>query len=206
MPTDDLPPRVPEAYDRIAERWRADRLATSGLRERRFVDRLIEPLRPGARVLDVGCGCGAPIAAYLAGRGMQVTGLDGSARLLRYARELLPGATFVHGDMRTAEAGGGYDAVVAWDSVFHVPRGDHAALFGRFRSWLRPGGRLLLSLGGSGDEGFTSEMHGEAFFYSGHEPAEALGLLEAAGLAVEHWEVDDPSSRGHIAVLAARRG
>src|SRR5262249_16281640 len=58
--------------------------------------------------------------------------------------------------------------------------------------------------GGSGDAGFTSEMHGETFFYSGHEPREALQLLAAAGFEVEHWEVDDPSSRGHIAVLAVR--
>jgi hypothetical protein len=49
-------------------------------------------------------------------------------------------------------------------------------------------------------------MHGETFFYSGDDPEVALRLLTAAGFAVEHWEVDDPDSRGHIAVLAVRRG
>jgi hypothetical protein len=47
-------------------------------------------------------------------------------------------------------------------------------------------------------------MHGETFFYSAHAPSEALRLLEGVGFRVEHWEVDDPSSRGHIAVLAVR--
>jgi hypothetical protein len=47
-------------------------------------------------------------------------------------------------------------------------------------------------------------MHGATFFYSAHEPSEALGLLEGVGFEVEHWEVDDPSSRGHIAVVAVR--
>ncbi|MDP2480707.1 MAG: hypothetical protein Q8W51_13120 [Candidatus Palauibacterales bacterium] len=43
------------------------------------------------------------------------------------------------------------------------------------------------------------------FFYSGHEPDEAVALLEAAGFRVEHREIDDLTSRGHLAVLAVRR-
>jgi cyclopropane fatty-acyl-phospholipid synthase-like methyltransferase len=196
--------RVSEAYDRIAAAWCGERASGAGeFRERRLIDWLLAPLLPGAHVLDVGCGCGKPVASYLAERGFRVTGLDGSARMLDFARRAVPAGSFVLGDMRSAEPGGPFDALVAWDSVFHVPRSDHAAVFGRFRSWLRPGGRLLVSLGGSADE-FTSQMHGETFFYSGHDPAEALRLLAAAGFTIEHWEVDDPSSRGHIAVLAVR--
>jgi cyclopropane fatty-acyl-phospholipid synthase-like methyltransferase len=106
--------------------------------------------------------------------------------------------------MRTADPGRAFDAVVAWDSVFHIPRVEHEGLFRRFRSWLRPGGRLLVSLGGSADAELRSQMYGETFFYSAHAPSEALRLLEGVGFQVEHWEVDDPSSRGHIAVLAVR--
>jgi trans-aconitate methyltransferase len=196
---------VTAAYDRIALAWRADRLgAADPFRERRFLDRLIAPLSPSASVLDVGCGCGEPVAAYLGGRGFRVTGFDGSAAMVELARAAVPAATFVLGDMRQADPGGPFDAVVAWDSVFHLPRADHPALFARLRGWLCPGGRLLLSLGGTGDEGFTSSMHGETFFYSGHDPEVALRLLSATGFAIEGWEVDDPSSRGHVAALAVR--
>ncbi|MFQ5530200.1 MAG: hypothetical protein ACE5FP_07600 [Gemmatimonadota bacterium] len=45
-------------------------------------------------------------------------------------------------------------------------------------------------------------MLGETFFYSAHDPLEAVAVLEAAGFDVEHWEMDDPSSRGHIILLA----
>jgi cyclopropane fatty-acyl-phospholipid synthase-like methyltransferase len=197
--------QVTAAYDRIAEAWRAGRAAAGPeFRGRILLDRLIAPLPGDARILDVGCGCGIPIARHLADLGFRVAGLDGSARMVELARQAVPEADFLHGDMRTAEVAGPFDAVVAWDSVFHLPRSEHAAMFGRFGSWLRPGGRLLVSLGGSGDDGFTSEMHGETFFYSGHEPSEALELLRGAGFRIEHWEVDDPSSRGHIAVLAVR--
>ncbi|MBX9624640.1 MAG: class I SAM-dependent methyltransferase [Gemmataceae bacterium] len=195
---------VTAAYDRIADAWRADR-DTNGFRERVWVDRLVGPLAPGAAVLDVGCGCGEPVAAYLAGRGFRVTGLDGSARMLDHARRAVPAGVFVHGDMRTADPGGPFDAAVAWDSVFHLPPADQTRMFARLAGWLVPGGRLLISLGGTADAGFTSDMHGQTFFYAAHPPAAALGLLVAAGFAVEHWEVDDPDSRGHVAVLAVRR-
>lgn len=193
------------AYDRIAQAWRNARVAGSAdFRERALLDRLVLPLPPDAQILDVGCGCGEPITAYLAERGVEVVGLDGSARMLDLARRAVPKATFVLGEMRTADPGGPFDAVVAWDSVFHIPRTDHRNVFARFGSWLRPGGRLLVSLGGSGEAAFTSQMHGETFFYDGHEPSEALRIIESTGFRIEHWEVDDPSSHGHIAVLAVR--
>ena len=197
---------VPQAYDNIAEAWQKERAdaAQKGFRERRFLDQLTAPLPSGVSVLDVGCGGGMPIMEYLVGRGLRVTGLDASTRMLDLARIAVPQATLIHGDMRTANPIGSFDALVAWDSVFHLPRRDHMAVFERFRSWLKPGGRLLISLGGSAAEDFTSEMFGETFYYSGHEPAEALQLLKESRFDVEHWEVDDPSSRGHIAVLAVR--
>ena len=194
---------VTKAYDRIAEAWRDSRTTGAAqFPERRLLDQVTTSLLPAAEILDVGCGCGEPIAAYLAGRGFRVVGLDGSERMIDLARKAVPGVEFLLGDMRTAEPGGPFDAIVAWDSVFHIPRSEHPGVFARFRSWLRPSGQLLVSLGGSHSDGFTSEMHGETFFYSGDEPEEALQVLEHAGFRVDHWEVDNPSSRGHIAVIA----
>lgn len=142
-----------------------------------------------------------PVATWLVAQNARVTGLDLSKQLLELARDAVPTANFVLGDMRTAEPGGPFDLVVAWDSVFHVPRADHADVFARFASWLKPRSVLVMSLGGTAWEG-TSEMFGEQFFYSGHAPAESLALLAAAGFIVDHFEIDDPSSRGHLAVLA----
>ncbi len=99
-----------------------------------------------------------------------------------------------------------FAAVLVWDSLFHVERGRHRAVFRRLHSLLAPGGLLLLSAGGTGDAGFTSEMYGHAFFYSAHDPAETLRLLAASGFEVELCEEDDPSSRGHIAVVARKAG
>ena len=186
-------------YDAIADAWHAQE---RGFRARGYVDAILERLEPGARVLDLGCGTGVPIARYLARRGFRVTGVDASARMLEIAGRSVPEAEFLHADMLEAEPGGEFAAAIAWDSVFHVDRRRHGELFGRIRGWLAEGGWLLLSAGGSGDAGFTSEMFGQTFHYSGFGPDETLRLLAEAGFEVERWEVDDPSSRGHVAIVA----
>ena len=43
------------------------------------------------------------------------------------------------------------------------------------------------------------------FFYSSHAPAVSLAMLEEAGFAIELAEIDDPSSRGHLAILCRKR-
>lgn len=198
---------VAESYDRIAEAWHRSRCdwEQHPFRERGFLDRLVQPLAPGAAILDVGCGCGVPSARYLAELGFRVTGLDASPRLLEIARRAVPGARFLQGDMRTEKVPGVFDAVVAWDSVFHLPCADHAGVFERFRGWLRPRGRLLLSLGGSAGE-FTSQMQGSTFYYCGHAPEVTVQLLTGVGFEIEQVENDDSTSRGHVVVLACRSG
>ncbi len=188
-------------YDRIAEQWHA---APRRFGARKYLDLIVEGLPRGARVLDLGCGTGEPVARYLVGKGFGVVCVDESAAMLDIARRVVPGAEFVLGDMREVSLAGGFAAAVAWDSVFHLPRAGHRRLFRRLAGLLEPGGRLLLSAGGTGHEGFTSEMYGHDFFYSAHEPAETLRLLRAEGFRVELCEEDDPSSRGHVAVVARR--
>lgn len=191
------------AYDAVADSWRRCRTEGS-FKERPLLERLLASLPPGARILDLGCGSGEPITRFCADAGLQVVGVDTSARLLDYARRAVPGGTFLLGDMRTIRLEGEFDGIVAWDSVFHLPRTDHSALFLRLWHWLRPGGQLLLSLGGSDEPELTSEMSGATCFYSGHKPADARALLSEAGFRIDHWEIDDPSSRGHLAILATR--
>ena len=47
-------------------------------------------------------------------------------------------------------------------------------------------------------------MYGAKFFYDAFEPQLARQLIETAGFEIELWEVDDPSSHGHIAVIARK--
>jgi SAM-dependent methyltransferase len=155
-------------------------------------------------VLDLGCGSGVPIARYLLDHGCRVTGVDASREMLGLARASCPEAALVEADMLSVDLPDRYDGLVAWDSVFHVPRAWHEALFRAMARWLAPGGIVLLSVGGSEGE-FVAPMFAVDFFYSAHAPAASRALLERAGFDVVLSEVDDPSSRGHVAMLGRRR-
>lgn len=198
-------------YDLIAQQWQAGRHVSWYIEHvSPYVDRILEGLPEGARVLDLGCGTGQPIAKYITERGFRVTGVDESSEMLKFARQTVPEAELIHADMVTVELTDTFDAAVAWDSMFHVERKYHAAIYQKLANALHAGARLLLSVGGSAPaeddsvEGFTSEMYGQTFYYSGFAPEVTRKLIEASGFEIEVWEVDDPTSRGHIAVVARK--
>ncbi len=200
------------SYDRIAAQWHKNFRGQAYVdRTLRYVDRVLEGLPPQAEVLDLGCGTGEPIARHIIDRGFRVVGVDQSQKLLEIAHAVIPEAQLIHADMLDVQFTKTFAAAIAWDSVFHVSRQHHAAIYQKLADALDAGGRLLLSVGGSGadsldslERGITSEMFGQAFFYDGYAPDIARQLIEAAGFEIEGWEVDDPSSRGHVALIARR--
>ena len=64
------------------------------------VDELLDgvPWRRGMRVLDLGCGKGAWLAAIAARGDFTLVGVDRNARFLEHARAAVPGAQWIEGD------------------------------------------------------------------------------------------------------------
>ena len=105
-------------------------------------------IRPGMRVLDIGCGAGDVtfVAADLVGRDGSVVGVDHSpdalARArLRATRRGLTQVQFVEGDIHDPAPGGPFDAIVERLVLWLVP--DPAALLRRQATVLRPGGLVV---------------------------------------------------------------
>jgi SAM-dependent methyltransferase len=105
-------------------------------------------IRPGMRVLDLGCGAGdvAFVAAGLVGPDGSVVGVDRSpdalARArLRAGRRGLAQVRFVEGDVKDPAPGGPFDAIVERLVLWTVP--DPAALLRRQATVLRPGGLVV---------------------------------------------------------------
>ncbi len=196
------------SYNAIAPSWAAARSGFCG-REREYVDALLEGLSPPGHVLDLGCGTGRPIADYILAKGHRVTGVDHAEALLAMARARHPQARWVHCAIESFVASEQFDAIVCWDALFHIERSWHEPLLRRFADRLVPGGRLMLTFGGSDHPAFTDTMFGQTFFYDSHPPQRMLGLLAEAGFDPVIRELTNPPTsgrdKGRYAVVARLR-
>ena len=137
---------VRDGYDAISLRYRGDD-GESPYPYESYLAEVLPLLAPGDPVLDLGCGCGVPVARELA-RSHQVTGVDISPVQIERARALVPGATFRCADMMGVELPENhFAAVVSFYALIHVPVAEHLPILENIRRWLRPGGHLLAIVG-----------------------------------------------------------
>jgi 2-polyprenyl-3-methyl-5-hydroxy-6-metoxy-1,4-benzoquinol methylase len=183
------------SYNAIAKDWDTAR-STIFHYEPAFLERLLLDLHPPAKILDLGCGTGRPIAEYLLKRGFRVTGVDQAEGMLALARLRFPEGRWLHSAMETFEPDEEYDSAVIWDSLFHVPRENIEPILRKVVRCLRPGARLMLTVGGSEHPPFTDTMFGHTFFYDSLTPEGTLDVLTTLGAIIEHSEFINPPTSG----------
>ncbi|WP_051732025.1 class I SAM-dependent methyltransferase [Kitasatospora phosalacinea] len=157
-------------------------------------------LRPGTRLLDVGCGWGA-LARHAARQyGARVTAVTLSARQHAHARSLVAGAGVADlVDVRLCDyreiVPDAYDAVSCVEMGEHVGKDQYPAFAARLHALLRPGGRLLVQQMSRG----AAAPGGGAFIEAYVAPdmhmrplGQTVDLIEAAGLEVLHAEAMRP--------------
>ena len=150
------------------------------------------PGQGGARVLDLGCGAGIPVARALAAAGHRGRRGRRFDRADRAARDNVPSAEFIHADMTAVDfPARSLDAVAAFYSITHVPRLEHDRLLRRIARWLKPGGLLVASLGASALPDWTGEWLGTEMFFSHYDSETNLALLHGAGFTIEQSEIMD---------------
>jgi SAM-dependent methyltransferase len=180
---------VADAYDAMGETFAAWREEIVGDPRREWEDELVSRLAEGARVLELGCGSGAPETRRLARR-FAVTGVDISPRQVERARAAIPEAEFVCADFTELELPpGSFDAVVSFYVFNHVPRELLAPLLASIHGWLTPGGWLMTAFGQSDNPGWAGEWLGAQTFFAGFEPEVNSRLVREAGLRIERDEI-----------------
>lgn len=208
-PNVDYKALVRQAYDACAAAYDASRRAEPGIE----MQALLERLDDGDAVLDVGCGAGVPIAKSLAAR-YRVTGVDISPEMIRRAQQNVPAGNFMCSDiMSTTFSPSSFDAVVAFYSIFHLPREEHPDLLRRVQRWLKPGGYLLCTLSHYSEEGYTEEdFFGETMYWSNYSLREYAEFLNAAGFTLletestgsGYEEISEEGSENHPVMLAQK--
>jgi ubiquinone/menaquinone biosynthesis C-methylase UbiE len=172
------------AFDHIGERY--DEVFPHKEGQLTAVSWLIDRLRPGARVLDVGCGTGVPATRQLTGAGAQVTGIDISPVMLEIARRNVPEATFVEMDaMDASPALGEFDAVVAFFSLLMLPRAEIPQALARLRDIIVPAGWLALGMVEADIDDVPIPFLGAQVRVSGYIRDELRDVVTAAGFTVQ---------------------
>jgi SAM-dependent methyltransferase len=196
------PDTILSTYDAVAAEW--DRLRDRTLFERRHLDRMLTHA-PGRRVLDLGCGSGRPIAQYLADRRCSVTGVDGAAAMIDLFRKNVPQADAIVADMRELELGESFDAILAWDSFFHLSPDDQRAMMPVFAAHAAPRAILMFTAGPAAGEP-VGDFAGHPLYHASLDPDDYREALSAVGFSVIDVTFEDAEAQGHTVFLARLTG
>jgi SAM-dependent methyltransferase len=174
-------PKRSLAFDRVADEY--DRTRGGPQRGESAAAALLPLLPAAGPVLEIGVGTGL-VAAALTRHGRDVVGVDLSARMLAHAQERLPGRVLVGDGLRLPVASGAVAATV-FVHVLHLVA-DVGGTLAEAARVLRPGGRVVASVGPDRDDGPPTDV-GEIL----------TELARGLGVAGGSWQ------DGESAVLAA---
>jgi cyclopropane-fatty-acyl-phospholipid synthase len=146
-------------------------------------------LRPGQRVLDVGCGWGGFAEHAARTRGVEVVGVTVSREQAKAARERCAGLPV---DIRLQDyraVAGDFDRVVSVGMFEHVGEKNYADFFARIRDWLEPEGLCLLqTIGTRSGRGVNDAWMDKYIFPNGQLPkAEMIAAAARPHLVLEDW-------------------
>ncbi|MEM1080984.1 MAG: class I SAM-dependent methyltransferase [Pseudomonadota bacterium] len=189
-----------ETYQANAHAW--DQQRHKGLFEQAWLDRFTACLSERARVLDVGCGTGEPIARYLIEQGLSVSGLDAAPAMVDLCRNRFPGHDWQVMDMRQLSLDHRLDGIVAWDSFFHLNQTEQRAVLALFGQHLNPGGALLTTIG-DGDGEVLGKVNGQDVYHASLHPDEYTEILTDVGFANIEIKLWDPDCAEHCVLLAS---
>ncbi|TCS37050.1 methyltransferase family protein [Paucimonas lemoignei] len=196
-----------DSYNSIATQWDAARTAFFG-REREYLDTFLADLPETFLILDAGCGTGRPMAEYVISRGYKLEGIDQSSELLAVARKRFPTCAWSLAKLEDYPFTGQYGGIICWDALFHIERGYHESILQRMATSLVPGGRLMLTVGGSDHPPFIDCMFGREFFYDSFPPHTVEQMITTLGLEILLAEFmnlpTDGRDKGRYAIVAAK--
>ena len=134
-------------------------------------ERFLQYLKPGARILDFGCGSGRD-TKYFRNRGFQVEAVDGSAEFVRIASDYtgINVRRMLFQDLDEVEC---YDGIWACSSILHLPFAELEEVLGKMARALRRRGIVYTSFKYGTEEGGRSGR-----YFTDMTEAKMAGLLE----------------------------
>jgi predicted TPR repeat methyltransferase len=198
---DQVASEIAALYQAVAHEFDHDR--SKALIEEPYLAEMLGRLGRGTNILDLGCGSGEPIARFFIEAGCSVTGVDVAPAMLDMCRARFPESQWLHCDMRSMSLGRRFDAIVAWDSFFHLTAQDQRKMFSIFQEHIEGNGLLLFTSGPSACIAIGN-IYGYDLFHASLDAVEYQSLLTRYGFEVLLHVVNDPECGGHTVWLAQK--
>lgn len=179
--------RVREGYDAVAADYA--RKIGGELAHKPFDRALLAmsaELAGGGRIGDLGCGPGH-VVAFLEGLGADVVGVDLSAQMVAIARERVPQAAFIQGDLRDIPLpDASLAGAVAFYSLIHLAPGHVPVAIREIARVLRPGAHVVIAFHRGDEVRHLSTWWGHEvdIDFRFMDPGTVAGHLDAAGMKV----------------------
>ena len=176
-----------DSYNKIALQWDENR-------KNRGIDPIIidfsKMLPNSSHILDIGCGSGYPIDEYLSSKGFKITGIDPSVNMISLAKaQNLKNANYYVDDLFSFETNDKYDAIIAFDSLFHISLDKQEYIYEKVSSLIKTNG-LFLFTHGKVENTVTGNMFGEKFNYASLKKEKVISLLSANNFKII-WLYED---------------
>ena len=192
---------VREGYNRIAKDYYMDRDLFKNVKE---IDEFISHLPERGSVLDIGCGGGVPVLRTLVDRGFDAKGIDFSQGMLDVAKENVPEAELILGDItKTDFEPESLDGIISTYAFIHIFRTKHPHLYMKIFDWLKPGGIMLVGTAKTEWEEI-SDYFGVPMAWSHPAARESLQLVNNTGFEVLFERLVTTGDETHYWILAKK--
>lgn len=192
---------VKNGYDQCVKNYLDQR---DLFKNQKYLENLIQRLKPKSKILDIGCGAGIPIDKFLIENGFNITGIDISSEQIKLAKQNLHKGNFFVKDMSEIDFPKNYfDAIISFYAIFHIKREEHQKLFDKLFSILKPNGYLLVTMGSEEWEGIE-DFHGSKMFWSHYGVDKNLEIIRNSGLKIISHEIDTSGGEKHLFIFVQK--
>lgn len=181
------------SYESSAREYAAN---TESLHPHKYVQRFMQKLPEDGQVIDIGCGPGRDAKVFHE-KGLKVTGIDFSPKMIAIATSLVPQAEFHVMDIEKLNfPNNTFDGAWASASFLHLSKKKILQVFNTIHSFLKPNGIFYLSVKkGMGETLEQDKRYGnQQKFWSFFEEQEIDTLLKEARFNIMVMECTNPTS------------
>ncbi|MFX1560140.1 MAG: class I SAM-dependent methyltransferase [Promethearchaeota archaeon] len=192
---------VKDGYNKIAKAYYAGRDLFKNEEE---IQEFLSHLPEHGTVLDIGCGGGVPVLRTLIDMGYEAKGIDFSQGMLDLAKENVPEAELILGDITKTEfEPESFDGIISTYAFIHIFRTHHPRLYTKIFNWLKPGGVMLVGTAHT-DWEEISDYFGVPMAWSHPAARESLQLVNNAGFEVIFERLVTTDDETHYWILAKK--